>query len=211
MIIKFLRILSIYAAVNAFLFAHTSIIKQQDFVKIDETRAFTFLKNTLNKANEIAKQANQTQKTKTSFAQIMTNALAIPHIAKFSLGRGFSQYSPEQFSQFEQLLSDYLLKVYATQEKIDVFASINIEDDNISNVAELSPRKNRLTYKAVFESKNGILNTQFVLIKINQNQYKIFDIIVEGIGLLSNLRSQVSTLSVNKNIDTFLKDFSGKP
>jgi len=195
---------------NVFLCAHAPAIQQQDFNNADEKKAFAFLKNTLKKSNEIAKQSSQTQKTKRKFATIMTNSFAIPHIAKFSLGREFRKYSTENFTQFERTLSDYLLKVYATQEKIDVFASINIEDDDISNVPELSPRKNRLTYKAVFESKNGPINTQFVIIKIDNNKYKIFDIRVEGIGLLSNLRSQVSTLSVNKSIEDFLKDFAKK-
>jgi ABC-type transporter MlaC component len=228
----FLRILSIYAMMNTFLLADTlsakkpienpikqrvkqriekptdQPIEQHVFIKSDEIQAFTFLKNTLNKASDIAKQTNQTQKTKISFAQIMTSALAIPHIAKFSLGREFRRYSPEQFAQFKIILSNYLLKVYATKEKIDIFASINIEDDNINDRAEYSPKKNKLTYEAAFESKNGILKTKFVLIKCSKDQYKIFDIIVEGIGLLSNLRSQISELSGNKSIDAFLQNLS---
>ena len=210
MIMRFLHTFIMLVGMNVFLCAQAPVMQQEEFNKADEKKAFTFLKNTLNKSNGIAKKSSQTQKTKQKFARIMTNSFAIPHIAKFSLGREFRKYSAENFTKFERALSDYLLKVYATQEKIDVFASINIEDDDINNIPELSPRKNRLTYKAVFETKNGPINTQFVLIKTHNNHYKVFDIVVEGIGLLSNLRSQVSTLSVNKSIDNFVKDFAKK-
>ncbi|PIZ32611.1 MAG: hypothetical protein COY39_05265 [Alphaproteobacteria bacterium CG_4_10_14_0_8_um_filter_37_21] len=194
MIIKFLRVCIMFMGMNLLLCAQELVMKQQEFNQEDEKKAFIFLKNMLNKSSLIATQDTHTEDAKNKFATIMTNAFSIPHIAKFSLGLDFKEYSAENFKKFKNTLSNYLLKIYATQEKIDVFASINIEDDDINAIPKLSQRKNRLTYNAVFKSKKGPVNTQFVIIKVKSDDYKIFDIVVEGIGLLSNLRSQASVL-----------------
>lgn len=221
MIITFLRTFIILTSMNMLLCAHAPLTskekfnelvgRSQKFADTDIKKSFNKLKKIISDASDIAKNSNQTNETKKQFAQVMTNSLAIPHIAKFSLGLNFKEYYPEKFQQFEQFitqLSSYLLKIYATEEKIKVFGSIDMKEDDISSTPELNERGDRLTYKAVFESDNGPLKTQFILIKINKEQYKILDISVEGLGLLSNLRSQISGLFSGKTPETFLETFS---
>ena len=174
----------------------------------DIEKARSFLESVLKQSNSVAKAAVSNFHERDNFAEIIINSFALKSMGQFALGPHFKELSSTEFKDFSKLLTQYFLKTYATKEKVELFASVNMESKNIDETYKLSEKKNRITFKGIFQTKSGPTKVEFIVIKVGQNAYDIFDIKVEGIGLLSNLRSEIKGLWNNNSTSVkFLEHF----
>lgn len=174
----------------------------------DIEKARSFLESVLKQSNSVAKAAVHDFSQRDNFAGIIINSFALKSMSQFALGPHFKELNTSEFNNFSKLLAQYFLKTYATKEKVELFASVNMDSKNVEDAYKLSEKKNRIAFKGMFQTKSGPTKVEFIVIKVGESTYDIFDIKVEGIGLLSNLRSEIKGLwNNNLNAIKFLEHF----
>lgn len=126
------------------------------------------------------------------------------------IGSNIKNTTPEQRDRFTNAFTDYIVATYAdalakyNKQKIQVEAAKPLPDDNIVsvNVAVLDPGKPDIN----------------VIFKLRKNtktgQWKAFDMVAEGISLLSSKQSELGGLIRDKGIDAvsqMLEEHNSKP
>lgn len=173
----------------------------------DQNEGIVFLKDMLTESIKVAKASTKDKRSVRKFADIVVDKFALEQMAQTALGPYFKKLSKEQFNEFKNHLSNYFIKTYATQEKVDLFASIDLNKAELKKKLSVNSKKNQMTIHSTFKTKSGDVNTKFVLIK-NEKAFDIFDILIEDIGLLQNTRDQLSQIqSQSKTPEVFLKTF----
>lgn len=186
--------------VNCCLFATSIELSEKDM-------AVHFLKDMLHDAIKIAKQSAKNPNMTNNFAKIIVDKFALSRMARTAMGPYAQKLSDEQLEEFQQQLSRYFIKTYATKEKVDLFAKIDLDAAVIGKKVSLNSRGTQLTIYSQFKTKSGDIKAEFVLVK-NGNDFDIFDILIENIGLLKSTNDQLVALqSKVKTPNAFLKAF----
>lgn len=174
----------------------------------EKNKSIDFLKDMLREAIKIAKESAQDPAKTDKFAKIIVDKFALAQMARTAMGPYVKKLSPSQFEEFQQHLSRYFIKTYATKEKVDLFSKINLDEAVMDKKITLNSKKTQMTIHSQFKTKSGDIKTEFVLVK-NGNDFDIFDILIENIGLLKNTNDQLVALqSKAKTPDDFIKAFA---
>ncbi len=183
--------------------AHT----QQQFEEDDISRAKVFLKFFLKEASSVANDCLNNKKICFNFADIIVNKFDLKSMAQFVLGPYFRKLSESEVAQFEKLLTKHFIKAYATHERIKLFASVDMENDDFNFKTSLNEKKNRLTSQKNFKTEKNTVNVKIVLLKSKDGSFNIFDILIEDIGLLVSTRDFLSPRYQNNSSKEFLTAF----
>ena len=126
------------------------------------------------------------------------------------IGSNIKDTSPEQRERFTQAFTNYIISTYADalakydNQKIKVESAKPVGDEKITsvNVAVLDPGKPDIN----------------VIFKLRQNnktgEWKVFDMVAEGISLLSSNQSELGGMIRDKGIDAvsqMLEEHNSKP
>ena len=126
------------------------------------------------------------------------------------IGSNIKDTSPEQRERFTQAFTNYIISTYADalakydNQKIKVESAKPVGDEKITsvNVAVLDPGKPDIN----------------VIFKLRQNnktgEWKVFDMVAEGISLLSSKQSELGGMIRDKGIDAvsqMLEEHNSKP
>jgi phospholipid transport system substrate-binding protein len=113
------------------------------------------------------------------------------------LGANLKKTTADQRNEFVEVFRLYLVNSYSSilfkydQQKVEIFANINFKDASIVTV----PVKVR-------DKNNQIVQLSFKLRKNQKSgEWKVFDVIAEGISMLNTKQSEISDLIQKKGID----------
>ena len=176
----------------------------------DNQKAHEFLKQFLLEASKTAKICLNGDKICKKFADIIVKAFALKEMGQYILGPYFKKMDKDegQVKEFEKLLTDYFIASYATIERVKLFASVDMENDDFLFKTTLNERKTRLTCQKKFKTEKSDVNVKIVLIKTKANTFDVFDILIEDIGLLISTRDALRDVyQKNENPKDFLKAF----
>lgn len=181
----------------------------QPFSENDEKSTLVYLKNFLKEAYDAAQKSIKDPSEKSKFADIIIKNFSLSDMASPILGPYRLKLSPEQRKEFEKKLTNYFLKTYGTTEKISLFASTEMNDDNINKRPRITQKNNRMVYIATFRTKTGNVEAKFTLLKKGESLFKIADIHIERISLVIGTRDQIATLHTNQTVkpEVFLEKF----
>jgi ABC-type transporter MlaC component len=191
-------------------FAATSgFCSKNTFTEKDEQPALIYLKNFLKEAYDAAKKSLQDPTSKSEFADIVIKNFSLTDMAPSILGPYRIKLSTQQQEEFEKKLTNYFLKTYGTTEKIKLFASTEMSDNQIRTKPQIINKNKAMVYNATFKTSQGEVSTKFTLLKKGENTFKVGDIQIAGIGLVVGTRDQIATLHKNQTVspDSFLDQF----
>jgi phospholipid transport system substrate-binding protein len=110
-------------------------------------------------------------------------------MSKRCLGINWKKATNEEQTEFQKLFSELLAKNYIKQ----------IREKSLGSKFELAKSHEegeKATVQTVVTTKNGTLKIDYRLYK-SENTWKVYDVMIENIGLVSNYRSEFSDI-INK-------------
>jgi phospholipid transport system substrate-binding protein len=129
--------------------------------------------------------------------KIMDTVFDYQLLSQYSLGRKWRQISPEQQAGFLRLYGLLLGKTYMNRilsygdEKIVIGRETPLADDIAEVQTTLFSKKNKIPIHYRLSFKNG--------------EWKIFDVVIEGVSLTKNYRSQFKKFLSRKSMEQLLE------
>lgn len=138
------------------------------------------------------------QQKRSEIEQIAYGAIDFPTLCKLVLARNWPKFSPPQRDQFEQEFKQHLSMTYG--RNVD-----NYKNEKVQILGERPEARDDVTVQTKILRGGG---TEDVVVdyRLRQasGQWKIIDVIVEGVSLVANFRSQFQDIVANGGPDRLL-------
>ncbi len=118
-------------------------------------------------------------------------------VARRVLGRYGRRFSKDQFQEFKELFSKLLEKIYLTKIEHYSGEKVIFEDEKV-----LSPTKVAVPTKIIENDKE--IPVEYRMLKKN-GKWIGYDVVIEGVSLVKNYRSQFYEILHNKKPEDLLK------
>ncbi len=136
-------------------------------------------------------------------APVVTFNYNLPFIAKFVVGRYWRDFSAEQKSHFVETFSKMSIATYA--KRFDGYSGERFE--TISNE---KLRKGRLVVKTLLVKSNGEKIELDYILQRRNGQWRIINVIAEGVSDLSIKRADYTSYLKKKGFDALLRKLNEK-
>jgi phospholipid transport system substrate-binding protein len=118
-------------------------------------------------------------------------------VTRLAVGKYWKSFTDEERHEFRDLFSQLLQKIY-----MDKIQSYNGEPVIFSTETILSPTKAKVNTHIMLNDKEVPLD---YMLRSRNDQWRVYDVIVEGVSLVKNYRSQFSSI-LSKNPPSVLLD-----
>lgn len=118
-------------------------------------------------------------------------------LSKRTLPNHWRAFTPEQQKEFTTLFGKLLAGVY-----LDKIMQYSNEKVTFGKETKLSQDMDEIQSEVVTQTKSIPLNYRMILLK---GGWKVFDVVVEGVSLVMNYRSQFREILSNKSPEDLLK------
>ena len=154
--------------------------------------------------------ALDSQQKRVQIENIAYTAIDFPTLCKLVLARNWAKFSPEQRSAFELEFKQHLSMTYG--RNID-----NYKNEKVQIVGERQESHGDVTVQTKI-LRGGGSNDVVADYRLRQSdgQWKIIDVIIEGVSLVANFRSQFQDIVTNGGPDRLItllkeKNAAGEP
>ncbi|MBF0625085.1 MAG: ABC transporter substrate-binding protein [Magnetococcales bacterium] len=136
--------------------------------------------------------------------QALYPKIAFPLLARGAVGNKWNKFTPEQqarfIEQFKRLLEDaYLSKIE------------NYRGEKVLFTKEIEEQKGRMVrVESLVEAKGQKFQMFYRMTPDEAGQWRIFDIVIEGVSLANNYRSQFNATLSQKGPEGLLKELDDK-
>ncbi len=118
-------------------------------------------------------------------------------LSKRTLGSDWKKFNPDQQKEFIQLYKDILEGAY--KDKI-----LSYTNEKILFQKEISLSENKAEIQSYILSKN-VETPVFYRVILKGNDWKVYDVVIEGVSLIKNYRTQFREILSNKSPEELLK------
>jgi len=160
-------------------------------IQTQVNRALEVLKDPALKA-ESAKAA----KEKKIWA-ILDGIFDYTELSKRTLARHWKRFSPDQQGEFTRLFGKLLGTVY-----MDRIIAYKDEKVVFGKVSQISDKTAEVQSEVVRSSKSIPIHYRMIL---ENGEWKVYDVVIEGVSLVQNYRSQFREILMNKPPEDLLK------
>ncbi len=136
---------------------------------------------------------------KENLAQAFSKSVDIEWIAKFVIGRAWSKASDEQRERYTELYRKFLTKTYVEnfaenpEKRINSIKIIDVENSD-STASDFTVK----TQMGLASQEKMMVN---YLVRENDGKYKVLDIAIENVSLISTHRAEFTALAATSGID----------
>lgn len=123
-------------------------------------------------------------------------------LSKRTLGLSWNKFTPEQRKEFVGLFKTTLKDAYV--DKITAYTN-----EQVSFIKEMSLSENTVEVKSLVVTKSGEVPIDYRVIK-KENDWKVFDVVIEGVSLISNYRTQFREILGNNPPEKLLETLRKK-
>ena len=155
------------------------------------------------KADEEIQKGDKEKIYKLAEEKILPN-FDFERVARLVLGRAWRSASDEQKKEFIVQFRTLLLKTYAVALSKYKNQTIEFKPTRMSDTDEIVIVKTEIT-----QSGGQPIRVNYALSK-NSGKWLVFDIVIEGVSLVTNYRSQFSSEIKRNGMDTLIKKLSKK-
>ena len=128
---------------------------------------------------------------------IINTVFNYTELSKRTLGREWKKFSPAQQTEFEQLFGQLLERSYA--DRVLAYTSEKIEFGK-----EIELRKNKVEVEsAIITADNKNIPVNYRMVNKN-DKWQVYDVVIEGISLVQNYRSQFRDILSKKTPEDLL-------
>jgi phospholipid transport system substrate-binding protein len=123
-------------------------------------------------------------------------------LSKRSLGQNWDKLSPDQQKEFINLFKSLLEETYA--DKI-----ISYTDEKVVFNKEISLSEKTVEVRTTIVTKTSEVPIHYRVIE-KKGEWKVYDVVIEGISLIGNYRSQFREILANKTPEALLETLRKK-
>jgi phospholipid transport system substrate-binding protein len=142
-----------------------------------------------------AESAKKTRKEK--IRAISERMFDFIELSRRTLGSNWKKFNPDQQQEFIKLYKDILEGAY--MDKI-----MSYTNEKISFQKEISLSENKAEIQSFITSKNRETPV-FYRVILKGNDWKVYDVVIEGVSLVKNYRTQFREILSNKSPEELLK------
>jgi phospholipid transport system substrate-binding protein len=160
--------------------------------------AVTFVQNLGDNAIEVLKDPDTSpEQRRAEFRALLDRGFAVKTIGRFALGRYWRAATPEQQQEYLRLFRLFVLHTYAS--RFDGYSGQSF------NVVKAHPidDKDTLVNTEIWQANAEPLRVDY-RVRVHQGDYKIVDVLVEGISLIRTQRSEFASIINRDGIDGLL-------
>ncbi|MBX6419394.1 MAG: ABC transporter substrate-binding protein [Nevskia sp.] len=128
--------------------------------------------------------------------QVVVPHFDVPYIAQLVLARNWRTATPEQRARFAQAFKDMLVRSYANA-MLDNYNSVKIA----WQPARLAPGADDATVVSTLTRDNGQVYTIGFRVHLVNGDWKIYDLNIENISLVTNFRAQINAEIKRTSLD----------
>ena len=118
-------------------------------------------------------------------------------LSKRSLGKNWSKFNPEQQKEFIELYTSLLEDAYANK-------IIAYTDEKIVFSKEVTLTEKTVEVRSTVLRKNEEIPIYYRVI-LKDGSWRVYDVVVEGVSLITNYRTQFREILANKSPEELLK------
>lgn len=196
--LKFLVSISLLVSSFAFLGAANAEVAPDVLVKQTADEVLTIIKN-----DKEIQAGNQRQLYSVVEAKILPN-FDFDRVCRMVLGKNWKTATPDQQASFQKEFRTLLLRTYASalgkyKNQVIEYKPLHTEPDG----------KNASVKTQILQPGGPAVAVDYSLAKA-ENGWKVYDIVIEGVSLVTNYRSQFSNEIRQNGIDSLNKKLSDK-
>lgn len=151
---------------------------------------------------EMKKHANE-QKRRSAIKKSLATIFDHQEMAKRSLGKHWNQRSPEERKQFVNLFASLLENSYASKiESYNNEKIVYIKESIDNDYAEVKSK--------VITPKRDEFTLDYKLIKQSSGKWVVYDVVIEGVSLVSNYRTQFNKIISTNGYPELVKKLQAK-
>lgn len=151
---------------------------------------------------EMKKKVNE-QRRRAAIKKSISTIFDSQEMAKRSLGRHWNQRTPAERKQFADLFATLLENSYAG--KIESYNNEKIEYTRESVDGDFAEVKSK-----VVTAKNDEYTLDYRLLKKENGTWMVYDVVIEGVSLISNYRTQFNKIISTSGYPELLKKLQSK-
>jgi phospholipid transport system substrate-binding protein len=125
-------------------------------------------------------------------------------MARRSLGTSWRHQSPQKQEEFVRLFKDLLFNTYV--DRVESYTSAN---EQVVFDSQQIDGNHAFVGTRVIGYRGADVNVDYRLIQRN-GRWKVYDVIIAGISLVSNYRSQFNSILARRSFDDLLQTMSNK-
>lgn len=165
------------------------------------------LKTTIDKVLEVLrdkelKKPENSQKRRKQIRQAFQEKFNFEEMSKRSLAQHWAQRSQKEKEEFIPLFKDLLERSYI--KKIEAYT-----DEQIVYSDEKSDGEYSVVKTKIITAKNIEIPIDYRLLK-GETQWSVYDVVIEGVSLINNYRTQFNKIIRSQSFDALLKRMKNK-
>lgn len=135
---------------------------------------------------------------------IFTENVDLDWMAQFVLGRAWQSATPEQQQSYKTYYKDYVLARYTSRFQDYTGAKYTITDAKSKEAGQFTVN---MQIKAPEQSQKTLAGYR---LREDSGQFKIIDIIIEGVSMITTQRSEFGAVLEQKGMDGLIEELKGK-
>jgi len=148
------------------------------------------------------KGPQKVQERRAKIRQVVLQRFGFTEMAKRSLGRHWAERTPEERKEFVRLFTDLLERAYI--DRVDGYSGEQVVYLGESVEGNYSEVRSKIVTK-----KNQEIPITYRLLK-NDSNWEVYDVIVEGVSLVNNYRTQFSKIIRTSSYQELVKKMQVK-
>ena len=187
---------------NFFKYLLLSFFLSLSFTSIAEDGPLELVQKTADDVLSVLKSDQSLQEDKEKIYQLAEEKILpnfdLDRISMLVLGKAWRKINEDQQQKFKAEFKTMLLRTYAV-------ALGKYKDQEIDfKPLRMEPTDNKATVKSqIFQDGAQPISVDYTLAK-KDNAWKVFDIVIEGVSLVTNYRSQFASEIKNNGIDSLI-------
>ena len=139
----------------------------------------------------------------TKVRQMLDNDMDTNWMGRFTLGRIIKTLSETQATSFITTYRSYVINSYA--RAVSMYKGEKVEIISVQKMDE----EFSIVKTQVHKSDGNLINVNYLVHELN-GQFKVCDVITEGISLINSQKAEYGSVIAGSSIDTFIEDLINK-
>jgi phospholipid transport system substrate-binding protein len=180
------------------IFAFLIVIPFQAYAATPKETVETGVNKVLKTLSDPAFKAQSKDQQITTISTEIESVFDFEELSKRTLGREWKNFSAEQQTEFVKLFKELLQGVYADR-------LLAYSDQKVIYDKELMLKEGRAEVQSYLQTSDGNKIPLFYRMTNTSGSWKVYDIVIEGVSMVKNYRTQFKEILSNGSPDKLLE------
>lgn len=172
----------------------------------DETQIKNYVEQILNNSFAVLNDSKIDEKAKISrVKKLISSNLDAKWMGRFAIGRAKIGLSEDKLRKFDEVYEKYIVKYYINGVRL-----YNGQRVQIISFSKKDNAEEFLVKTSINQNNGDKINVNYMVRKLDNGSFKIFDVIAENVSLLSSQKSEFTSFLQRKNIDELISLLESK-